>query len=182
MQIPRLPAKPTYVDFQTNLDFFELFRRLEQNFQTCFLLESLGEQSYDSRYSVIGFEPEYYFTSRANSLSIYAHGKKTVVPTENPYAYLREILPREVLSRSYAGGLVGYLGYDAANYFEPTFSLRQHAEFPAMQFGLFTDGLVYDKLTGHITYFYFLNNRLENLKSAATKTRPKISTTAQAIG
>jgi anthranilate synthase component 1 len=146
------------------------------------LLESLGEQSYDSRYSVIGFEPEYYFTSRANSLSIYAHGKKTVVPTENPYAYLREILPREVLSRSYAGGLVGYLGYDAANYFEPTFSLRQHAEFPAMQFGLFTDGLVYDKLTGHITYFYFLNNRLENLKSAATKTRAKLSTKVQALG
>ena len=68
MQIPRLPAKPTYVDFQTSLDFFELFRRLEQKFETCFLLESLGEQSSDSRYSVIGFEPDYFFTAEWNIL------------------------------------------------------------------------------------------------------------------
>lgn len=180
MQIPRLPAKPNYVDFQTNLDFFELFRRLEQNFETCFLLESLGEQSYDSRYSVIGFEPNYFFTAHGRELCAFIQGKKTVISTENPYLYLREILPRDVLSRSYAGGLVGYLGYDAANYFEPTLGLRAHADFPGMQFGLFTDGLVHDKLTGHTTYFYFLENRLAMLQTAAESTRQKNATRVRA--
>lgn len=182
MQIPRLPAKPNYVDFQTKLDFFDLFCRLEQNFETCFLLESLGEQSYDSRYSVIGFEPNYFFTAQGNQLCAFVDGKKTTITTENPYLYLREILPRDVLSRSYAGGLVGYLGYDAANYFEPTLALQAHADFPGMQFGLFTDGLVHDKLTGHTTYFYFLDNRLEKLKVASESVRQKIATRVRATG
>jgi len=182
MQIPSLPAKPHYVDFQTELDFFELFRRLEQKFETCFLLESLGEQSYDSRYSVIGFEPDYFFTAEGNTLNAYVKGAKTTIKVENPYLYLREILPREVLSRSYAGGLVGFLGYDAANYFEPTLTLADHADFPGMQFGLFTDGLVHDKLTGHTTYFYFLENRLARLQYAAEGARQVVTTKVHAKG
>ncbi len=182
MQIPRLPAKPTYVEFKNDLDFFELFGRLEQQFPTCFLLESLGEQSYDSRYSVIGFEPDYFFSAKGNQLLATHQGISTTIETANPYNYLREILPKDVLSRSYAGGLVGYLGYDCGNYFEPTLGLKGHEIFPTMQLGLFTDGLVHDKLTGHTTYFFFLQNRLEILRSAAEKPRNLQSTRVRATG
>lgn len=182
MRIPRLPAKPTYIDFQNDLDFFELFGRIEQQFTTCFLLESLGEQSYDSRYSVIGFEPDYFFSARGNALRVTHQGSVASLETAKPYDYLREILPNDVLSRSYAGGLVGYLGYECGNYFEPTLGLKSHDEFPALQMGLFTDGLVHDKLTGHTTYFYFLENRLQILQDAANKPRKTQSTRVRAIG
>jgi len=182
MQILKLPAKPIYAEFKTELDFFTLFGHLEQQFETCFLLESLGEQSYDSRYSVIGFAPEFDFIARDQTIEIHAAEKIETVSVKNPYYYLREILPRDVLTRSYAGGLVGFLGYDAANYFEPTLGLAAHNNFPAFQMGLYTDGLLHDKMTGRTTYFYFLSDRRADINAALSKPRPKSETRAKLVG
>lgn len=182
MQIPRLPAKPVYSPFQTDLDFFELFGRIEQQFETCFLLESMGEQGYDSRYSVIGFEPDYDFVALPGAVLVRHAGKEEKVATENPYYYLREILPRDVLTRNYAGGLVGYLGYDCGNFFEPTLGLKNHEDFPAFHMGLFTDGLLHDKMTGETTYFHFLADRRAAIAEAAAKPRAKQATTVQSLG
>lgn len=182
MQIPKLPAKPTYVPFETELDFFTLFGRIEQRYASCFLLESLGEQSYDSRYSVIGFEPEFDFIARGVTLEIHSGGKAERVETANPYLYLREILPSQVLSRSYAGGLVGYLSYDAVNYFEPTVKLRVHPDFPSLHMGLYTDGLLHDKMTGRTTYFYFLTDRQKMLHDTLSAPRPEMTTKVKLTG
>jgi anthranilate synthase component 1 len=171
VHIPLLPAKPHYLAFKTGLDFFTLFGRIEQAFQSCFLLESMGEQGYDSRYSVIGFEPDFDFIGRNGAVTIRSSSGEESVQAANPYYYLREILPRDVLTRNYAGGLVGYLGYDAANFFEPTLGLRPHAGFPAYQMGLYTDGLIHDKMTGETTYFYFLKDRREVIEAAAREPR-----------
>lgn len=176
MQIPRLPAKPHYLPFQTDLDFFTLFGRIERHFATCFLLESMGEQGYDSRYSVIGFNPDFDFIARAGAVTVRSAAGSERVAAANPYYYLREILPRDVLTRNYAGGLVGYLGYDAANFFEPTLGLAEHADFPAYQMGLYTDGLIHDKMTGETTYFYFLNDRRTQIAAALKDERPAGST------
>lgn len=175
MEFPKLPAKPFYAEFPTGLDFFTLFGRLEQSFETCFLLESLGEQSYDSRFSVIGFKPDFIITATGAALNIVSPDKVEQIQAENPYLYLRKILPQDVLSRSYAGGLVGYLGYDAANYFEPSLRLKSHADFPTFQMGFHTDGLIHDKMTGRTTYFYFFEDRRE-LINAAVKMERKRST------
>lgn len=182
MELPKLPAKPIYTEFPTELDFFTLFGRLEQAFETCFLLESLGEQSYDSRFSVIGFKPDFTFTATGNALRITSGTKDETIQAENPYQYLRKILPQDVLSRSYAGGLVGYLGYDAANYFEPTLKLKSHADFPTFQMGLHTDGLIHDKMTGRTTYFYFFEDRRELIRAAAKTERKKIPPRVEYLG
>jgi anthranilate synthase component 1 len=182
MQIPRLPAKPVYAAFATELDFFELFGRIEQSFETCFLLESMGEQSYDSRYSVIGFAPECIFIGRPGKVEIASPSGVERVQAENPYYYLREVLPRDVLTRNYAGGLVGYLGYDAANFFEPKLSVAFHPHFPAFQMGLFTDGLLHDKMTGETTYFYFLHDRREQIEAALAQPRRRLATTVKSLG
>jgi len=182
VQLPRLPAKPHYGTFATELDFFTLFGRIERHFDTCFLLESMGEQNYDSRYSVIGFMPEFDFSGRGNVLQIRSADGDTRITEENPYSFLRTLLPRDVLTRNYAGGLVGYLGYDAANYFEPTLGLAEHADFPPLRMGLFTDGLIHDKLTGATTYFYFLNDRRAMLQSALLSERAHEATKVVARG
>lgn len=180
-QIPRLPAKPQYLPFDTGLDFFTLFGRIEAACKSCFLLESMGDQGYDSRYSVIGFNPDFDFVAGPQSVAIRSAAGTETVKTANPYYYLREILPRDVLTRNYAGGLVGYLGYDAANFFEPTLGLAAHADFPPYQMGLYTDGLIHDKMTGETTYFYFLNDRRKEIEAAAAVPRPQGTTHAEVL-
>ncbi len=69
-------------------------------------------------------------------------------------------MPQNVLSLKYAGGLTGYLGYDAMNYFEPSLHLQTSTAFDGFRFGLYMDGLIYDKMTGEVIYFHYEENRL----------------------
>jgi anthranilate synthase component 1 len=155
--LPRLslPRKPNYKKFHTDLDFFEIFQRIELASENCFILESLGEQSFDSRYSVIGFNPDLVISCKNGRFEI--DGREYNV--ENPYFALREIMPEDVISRNYAGGLVGYLGYDSMNYFEPALNLQHHNDFSTFIFGAYTDGLIFDSMTGEILYFYYTHDR-----------------------
>ncbi len=166
-----LPGKPSYVKLGEDLDFFEIFLRIENEHDTCFFFESLGEEGHMSRYSLIGFSPESLIQARGKNLEI--KGKNAgVFHLDNPYYALREIIPQNVIARRYAGGLVGYLGYDAMNYFEPSLKLHTHKDFDGFRFGLYTDGLVYDKMTGEVFYFYYTLNRLNQVKDLLKKETP----------
>src|SRR5216683_992218 len=117
MKLPKiqLSKKPTYIKVAEDVDFYELFQKIEQAFDNCFIFESLGENGNFSRYSIIGFAPQYIISARENILCI--NNKKYKV--KNPYFALREIMPQDAIARNYAGGLVGYVSYEAINYFEP---------------------------------------------------------------
>lgn len=158
----QLSGKANYRKIEENIDFYELFQKIEREFENCFYLESLGLENYDSRYSIIGFDPECILTGKENSLQI--DGKSFA--TSNPYYELRNLIPTNVLSRNYSGGLVGYIGYEAMNYFEPTLQLKSHKLFDHFVFGVYKDGLVFDKMTGEVFYFHYEQDRsskLENL-------------------
>src|SRR5215213_9715745 len=99
----KIAQKPIYVKFADNVDFFTLFQKIEQEFDTCFIFESLGEEGKFSRYSIIGFDPEHIISARGNSLII----DNRVYKVNNPYFALREIMPHRTITREYAGGLVG---------------------------------------------------------------------------
>lgn len=164
MQLPKIhiTKKPTYIKFAEDVDFYELFQKVAQRFETCFIFESLGEEGKFSRYSVIGFDPQHIISARGKTLLI--DGKPYEV--ENPYFALREIMPEEVLARNYAGGLIGYLSYEAVNYFEPAVSVKEHELFDQFLFGAYTDGIILDKLTGELSYFYYNENRLALVKES----------------
>ena len=174
----RLPQKPLYQKVELKVDFFEWFKLIEDNFEYCFLLESLGDQNFDARYSIIGFAPASLIKAKDWILYI----TKPDVPeifepvnsfdqvdfelklTDlNPYWALREMVPQDIISRNYAGGLVGYLSYESVNYLEPKLNLRTHPDFHQFQFGLYTDGLIYDQMTGEVSYFYYHQPRLEQV-------------------
>ena len=158
----QLPRKPRYVTLTADCDFFELFKKIEKRFATCFMLESLGEESYISRYSIIGFDPEKILYANGNTLFIEDRaGNTEKYESENPYYLLRQIVPQDVISRRYSGGLTGYLGYDAMHYFEPSLTLKHTDYFDVFRFGLFKDGLTLDKMTGEVTYFYYTESRVE---------------------
>lgn len=155
-----IPRKPSYVTLATECDFFQLFKKIEKRFANCFFLESLGEESHISRYSLIGFDPAQIFSARDKSLTVTERdGSAQSYPSENPYYLLRDIVPQDIISRGYAGGLTGYIGYDCMNYFEPSMSIQSSEYFDAFKFGLYKDGLILDKMTNEIFYFYYDENR-----------------------
>lgn len=51
------------------------------------------------------------------------------------------------------------------NYFEPSLDIQASDMFDAFRFGLFKDGLVFDKMTGELFYFYYDDNRIELVES-----------------
>lgn len=170
-----LPLKPNYQKIYHTLDFFGLFRTIESHSHTCFFLESLEEGSSDSRFSVIGFLPEVILRATHNGLhyesmstdpdSGSAPEKSDFYECENPYELLAQWMPRNSISRNYCGGLVGYIGYDATNFFEPNLNLKFHPDFDPFVFGVYTDGLVYDKMTGEVFYFYYGTNRSSQVEA-----------------
>jgi len=161
-----LPRKPKYVALAADIDFFELFKKIEKRFETCFMLESLGEESYISRYSIIGFDPEQQIWASEGALHIDGRdGSSETYEAENPYYLLRDIVPQDIISRRYAGGLTGYIGYDCMNYFEPSLKLQRSELFDIFRFGVYKDGLILDKMTGEVFYFYYADSRLELIES-----------------
>ena len=151
-----LPRKPHYITLTADCDFFALFKKIERRFENCFYLESLGEDSHMARHSIIGFDPEQLLYANGKTLTIEQRdGSSEHIESENPYQLLRDIVPQNILSRKYAGGLTGYLGYDCMNYFEPSLALENSDMFDAFRFGVFKDGLILDKMTGELIYFYY---------------------------
>ncbi len=153
MSLPKftIPKKPSYIPLSLpkGVEFSELFRAFDLKFETCFLLESAGDNQYDSRYSVIGFDPDHIIIGNPGQLQI--DGKDYNVT--NPYYALRDLVNFDSLSISYAGGLVGYLSYNSMQFFEPKLKIKPHPDFPTMEFGLYLDGLIFDKFTGELIYF-----------------------------
>lgn len=174
MALLSLPQKPTYVPFPYTGDFYGLFQKIHDKNEACFLLESLGDESALSRYSILGFSPERIIRGSGSALS----GDVAPSKTGTPYDALRAVTPQNILSRAYCGGLVGYLGYDSVNYFEPSLATKNDDRFPTFIFGAYTDGLVHDTMTGEIFYFFYTENRLRFMKrltaSAPKKTRLRI--------
>jgi anthranilate synthase component I len=150
-----LPQKPTCIKVAEDIDLYDVFRCMEQQFDTCFLLEALGEHSQNVRYAIAGFAPDHLITARGSNLII--DGKAYEVP--NPYKALREIMPPPTVARGYAGGFTGYLGYDAINYFEPSLSVQTHPDFDPFMFGVYTDWLALDTHTGELFYFFYKKYR-----------------------
>ena len=170
-----LSGKPTYLKMTEDCDFFQLFRKIERLYNNCFLLESLGEESYASRHHVIGFDPaEIIAAESATELSILdtrTNTKKSYI-VENPYYALRDIFPQDIISKRYAGGLVGYLGYDCINYFEPSLQIKTSDYFEPFKFGVYRDGLIYDQMSGEIFYFYYEENRFAEIEKLLHEAEP----------
>lgn len=158
-----LPTKPKIINFPFKNGLFEMFKLVEPKAENCFFFESLSpNKDHLSRYSMLGFNP-YIIIKGAND-RLFVGGK--TYKTKNPYELLREIMPKTALSDEFCGGLVGYLSYESANFFEPSLKLKANPNFDYFRFGLYTDGILHDHLTGETKYFYYQKNRLPFIKRA----------------
>ena len=165
-------GKPKYIKLGDEYNFFEIFRKIEKNFKNCFLFESLGEESNISRFHIIGYNPKFL---------VYCKNKKELIientynnkiekyVCDNPYYELRNIIPQNIISRKYAGGLVGYISYDSINFFEPSLNILKNDNFESFKFGIYLDGLIFDQMTGEIFYYYYEDNKIEKIRNIINK-------------
>ena len=168
-----IQGKPKYVKIGDEYDFFQLFIKIVQNFKNCFLFESLGEESNISRYHIVGFNPKYIVYSEQKDQLIIedtSNGKIEKYVCDNPYYELRTIIPQNIISRKYAGGLVGFIGYDSINFFEDNLNITKNNNFESFKFGVYLDGLIFDQMTGEVFYYYYEDNKIEILKDILKQT------------
>ncbi len=177
-----LKERVKYKKLDIDFDYIKLAELLEKQFDNFFILESLGELNYESRYVVIGFDPEMIVSSKdKNIFKINDEELKC----ENSYKKLQEFTPKNVISKEYAGGLVGYLSYEAVNLFESKLDLPIDENFGLFKFGVYTDGIILDKYTDTFTYFYYTQDRSElvlNLLKEAEERQEKAFVKVKKIG
>jgi anthranilate synthase component 1 len=121
-----------------------------------------------AQFSFIGFMPKAIITAKKNNVIIKdmrlnekidiksdkpLHFVKKVINKRNPYGGLR-----------YLGGAVGYISYDAVRYWEklPNIAMNDLC-FPNLEMGIFDDGVIFDHVRGEVLYFYWEEDRLDNL-------------------
>ncbi len=64
------------------------------------------------------------------------------------------------------GGAVGYVSYDAIEYWERIESSKNDLDFPYMEFGIFDDGIAFDHINHQAFYYFQEEDRSKEIKSA----------------
>ena len=105
-------------DFTTPIETMKILKNVSTH---CYMLESAQANETWGRYTFLGFDPKLEITCIDGEMKV----GNLKVNTENPSAYLRQILsgyksPRFEYLPSFTGGLVGYFSYDYLGYSEPT--------------------------------------------------------------
>ena len=150
-----------------------LFERVQGRFQNAFLLESaIGEQRL-AEYSFIGFEPRSVVTVKDGEVAIRnTDGSKDAIRPEDPLDSIRSLVtPAGSALKSpfrFVGGAVGYISYDAIRYWErlPTMA-EDDFGLPDMEFGIYTDGIVFDHLKKGVHYYSLGEDRSSEIASLA---------------
>lgn len=150
------------------LDFkdpFELFKKIYSKYSSTFLLESMESDSGLSRYSFLGFDPLMTLTAKDGFLEVKKEDSTEEIDTENPFNEIRSLIHKGNNKKGFCGGLVGYVSYQAARFFEPV--NLSPGTFPDFEFGLFLDGIIFDKLSSRCQYVTLAQNRVEEVLKTA---------------
>src|SRR5438552_5372275 len=117
-----------------------------------FLFESTEKNDVSGRFSFVGTKPRAVIRSYGRQIQLLKRGGEQRFETStSPLDEVRKLLGRyrfvgrPELSR-FAGGAVGFLGYDAINFFEPTVPVAPNDELrlPEMLFMITSSFLIFD--------------------------------------
>lgn len=105
-------------DFITPIEALRILKNASTH---CYMLESARTDDTWGRYTFLGFDPKMEITCIDGEMKM----GDICVKTDNPSAYLRQILaeyksPRFAYLPPFTGGLVGYFSYDYLGYSEPS--------------------------------------------------------------
>ena len=140
-QVPVKPNAEEFVELAQAGNVVPVYAQLAADFETpvsaflklrdgknAFLFESAESTDASGRWSIVGSQPRWIFTSRGNEVTIERGGD---VETRNREGDVLDEVQRLMSGYKpvthgdappFFGGAVGYVGYDAAQQFEPTIS------------------------------------------------------------
>ncbi len=151
-------------------DLITIFQQIAAHSQHFFFLESLGDDDWNNQ-SFLGMNPKKRFAARGKQVFI---DDQMVAEVPNPIHWLEEqfapykhLVPGKKES-GFSGGLVGHINFEAIRYFESTLQLESHSDFYDFEFGLFLDGLVYDRKAETLEYVFLEEDRSEAIMNILT--------------
>lgn len=143
---------------------FQIYNKISRNYSNSFLFESLTGPEILAETSVMGFDPKIIIKGYSNKVEISKDGDLEIIDTNDPYLEIKKRLRQSNNQEyRYLGGAVGIVNYDAIRLVE-NIPNRHHAQEPLMEFGIYDDGILYDNLHKKLFYFYYDENRFDQLK------------------
>ena len=143
---------PVYTDWIADSETpVSAFSKLDRGGYS-FLFESTEKNDVSGRFSFVGTDPEIVIRSRNDEITIKEPDKtRNSRSSSDPLVELRQLMAkyrfvkRPELPR-FVGGAVGFLGYDAARFFEPTVPVAEHDDLslPEMLFVIAGAVVVFD--------------------------------------
>ncbi|MGQ0794680.1 MAG: anthranilate synthase component I family protein [Nitrosopumilaceae archaeon] len=143
---------------------FELYNKISRNYQYSFLFESLTGPEELAETSIMGFDPSIIVRGYADRITLNdKKGNTKTIMTADPLAEIRKLLKNIPDQKyRYLGGAVGIINYDAIRLWEKIPDTHDGSPL-LMEFGIYTDGILYDNKEKKSFYFYHNINRLSTL-------------------
>ncbi|MGQ0606487.1 MAG: anthranilate synthase component I family protein [Candidatus Nitrosotenuis sp.] len=160
-------SNPTVIPLGLPGTQFEIYSKLEQHYTHTFLFESLTGPEELAESSIIGFDPKIIIRGYADKIILtYKDGATKTIPTKDPVAELKQFITKTTdQSHRYLGGAVGIINYDAIKLYE-NIPIKDNSK-PLIEFGIYQDGILYDNKTNQSLYFYYDENRINQIKQTA---------------
>lgn len=145
---------------------FELYNKISRNYEHTFLFESLTGPEELAETSIMGFDPSMIVRGYADRITLRdKNGNTKTILTTDPLSEIRKLL-KSIPDQKYRylGGAVGIINYDAIRLWEKIPDAHKKEELPLlMEFGIYTDGILYDNKEKKSFYFYYDKNRLDTI-------------------
>jgi len=161
---------PKVIPLELSGTQFEIYNKFSRNYTHSFLFESLTGPEELAETSIMGFDPSIIAKGYSNKvIFLYKDGTQKTIKTDDPLKTLKEFLEKiSDQSYRYLGGAVGVINYDAVTLWEKT--PQSHSiDMPLMEFGIYEDGILYDNKQNKSFYFYYNENRINQIKLAENK-------------
>mgnify|MGYP001278962515 FL=1 len=149
---------------------FEIYNKISRNYPYSFLFESLTGPEELAETSIMGFDPEFIVKGYYDKVTIQNRdGSIKTISTSDPLSTIKDLV-QETTDQSYRylGGAVGIINYDSIRLWENIPKHHDTSE-PIMEFGIYSDGILFDNKKRKSLYFYYDKNRVDEIKSSESK-------------
>jgi len=171
-----------------NLTPVTAFNAIAADSAHAFLLESVVGGENMARYSFLAADPQLTYEARGRRVVIDNHnGDKSEEMVPDPLARMSELLEsyRAVhlpeLPR-FAGGMVGYAGYDIVRYYEPLPDAPEDdRKLPDLLFGLYDTMVVFDHASKTILVISHAHVDIDGVESGYEKACERVAKTVEKL-